>query len=384
MTEKMVEALKPGGRLVFVEFRLEDAKVPIKLVHKMSERQVLKEMGAFPEMEHTKTVGTLPWQHVIIFTKKEAEEVIAFVLLALRSRRPARTAHGREGRAGCGSRRRSSAGPTAGSAPMARSRCRFRTRGRCGSSATPGSARSATGNASDGTMVNNTVGVQEGNGADAKVTFAIQKDEDGKHTAIFAPPDGKGWFWLFARPSRRRQAARLPAANGEDTAPAARSASRGSICGSARCRTRVDEPTKWKIEYAKVPFAEFGKAPQAVVRLGGAAVEKYVYIYGYEEKPGKPFPTRKLLVARAPADKLADFDSWRFYSNGEWKADVKDATTQIDGLGTEFSVSYLPGLEAVRAGHHRERPLGPHRRPLRDRRRKARGRNRCCSTPAPR
>ena len=52
MTEQMVAALKPGGRLVFVEFRLEDPKVPIKLVHKMSERQVLKEMGVFPELEH--------------------------------------------------------------------------------------------------------------------------------------------------------------------------------------------------------------------------------------------------------------------------------------------------------------------------------------------
>ena len=74
MTEKMVDALKPGGRLVFVEFRLEDDKVPIKLVHKMSERQVLKEMGVFAEMEHAKTVDTLPWQHVIVFTKKEAKK----------------------------------------------------------------------------------------------------------------------------------------------------------------------------------------------------------------------------------------------------------------------------------------------------------------------
>jgi protein-L-isoaspartate O-methyltransferase len=74
MTERMVDALKPGGRLVFVEFRLEDEKVPIKLVHKMSERQVLKEMGPFPEMEHTKTIGTLPWQHVIVFKKKEGKK----------------------------------------------------------------------------------------------------------------------------------------------------------------------------------------------------------------------------------------------------------------------------------------------------------------------
>jgi precorrin-6B methylase 2 len=73
MTEKLVAALKPGGRLVFVEFRLEDDRVPIKLVHKMSERQVIKEMEPFPELEHTKTVDTLPWQHIIIFTKKETK-----------------------------------------------------------------------------------------------------------------------------------------------------------------------------------------------------------------------------------------------------------------------------------------------------------------------
>jgi protein-L-isoaspartate O-methyltransferase len=70
MMEKLVEALKPGGRIAFVEFRLEDDAVPIKLVHKMTERQVIREMGEFPEMEHTKTIGTLPWQHIILFSKK--------------------------------------------------------------------------------------------------------------------------------------------------------------------------------------------------------------------------------------------------------------------------------------------------------------------------
>lgn len=70
MAEKMVDALKPGGRLVFVEFRAEDDNVPIKPLHKMTEKQVIREMEPFPEMEHTKTVGTLPWQHVVIFTKK--------------------------------------------------------------------------------------------------------------------------------------------------------------------------------------------------------------------------------------------------------------------------------------------------------------------------
>ncbi|HXG11581.1 MAG TPA: methyltransferase domain-containing protein [Gemmataceae bacterium] len=69
MTVAMVRALKPGGRMVFVEYRLEDPQVPIKLVHKMSEKQVLKEMAPHP-LRHVATVGVLPWQHIIIFEKQ--------------------------------------------------------------------------------------------------------------------------------------------------------------------------------------------------------------------------------------------------------------------------------------------------------------------------
>jgi ubiquinone/menaquinone biosynthesis C-methylase UbiE len=69
MTVEMVKALKPGGRLVFVEYRMEDPKVPIKLVHKMTERQVKKEMSPFP-LKHAETIEVLPWQHIIVFEKQ--------------------------------------------------------------------------------------------------------------------------------------------------------------------------------------------------------------------------------------------------------------------------------------------------------------------------
>jgi ubiquinone/menaquinone biosynthesis C-methylase UbiE len=74
MTDKMVKALKPGGRIVFVEFRLEDQRVPIKLVHKMTEKQVLKEMAEFKDMKHAGTSEQLPWQHVITFVKQPAKK----------------------------------------------------------------------------------------------------------------------------------------------------------------------------------------------------------------------------------------------------------------------------------------------------------------------
>ncbi len=69
MTVAMVKALKPGGRMVFVEFRMEDPDVPIKLVHKMTQKQVLKEMEPHP-LRWVKTLDVLPWQHIIIFEKK--------------------------------------------------------------------------------------------------------------------------------------------------------------------------------------------------------------------------------------------------------------------------------------------------------------------------
>ncbi len=46
MTLSMLEALKPGGKLVLVEFRAEDPNVPIKTIHKMSEQQAVKEFKA--------------------------------------------------------------------------------------------------------------------------------------------------------------------------------------------------------------------------------------------------------------------------------------------------------------------------------------------------
>jgi ubiquinone/menaquinone biosynthesis C-methylase UbiE len=69
MIQGICKALKPDGRVVFVEFRAEDPKVPIKEVHKMSEAQVRKEMAAHP-LEWVETISALPWQHVIVFRKK--------------------------------------------------------------------------------------------------------------------------------------------------------------------------------------------------------------------------------------------------------------------------------------------------------------------------
>lgn len=66
--QTLVAALKPGGQLVFVEYRAEDAKVPILPVHKMSEAQIRRE-AALHALAYDHTANALPWQHVVIFKK---------------------------------------------------------------------------------------------------------------------------------------------------------------------------------------------------------------------------------------------------------------------------------------------------------------------------
>jgi len=193
-------------------------------------------------------------------------------------------------------------------------------------------------------LVNNTVGVQDGAGAGMQVTFAIQRDVLGKHQAIFVPPDGKGWFWLFGGyHADGKLHVFLPRM--EKSGAGGAFGFKGMDLWLGTMSNPLDNPVKWNITYREVPFARFDKPPR---RSFGSAVlrdDRFAYIYGYEEKPGKPFSTRRLLIARAPADKLTDFDSWRFLSKGEWKPDVNDATPGMDGLGTEFSVSYFPGMK---------------------------------------
>ena len=67
--QRLKPAFKPGGRLVLLEFRKEDPKIPILEVHKMSVAEVKQEMEAEGYLIDT-VVETLPWQHIIVIKLK--------------------------------------------------------------------------------------------------------------------------------------------------------------------------------------------------------------------------------------------------------------------------------------------------------------------------
>lgn len=71
MLQGIRRSLKPSGRMVLVEFREEDPTVPIKPLHKMSRKQILKEIepNGFRLVE---AYEELPWQHVLFFERDDA------------------------------------------------------------------------------------------------------------------------------------------------------------------------------------------------------------------------------------------------------------------------------------------------------------------------
>ncbi|MBE9144800.1 class I SAM-dependent methyltransferase [Planktothrix mougeotii] len=68
MMQGIVKALKPGGRVVLLEYRQENPFILIKELHKMSEKQVKKEMEAVG-LKWRETQCFLPQQHFLVFEK---------------------------------------------------------------------------------------------------------------------------------------------------------------------------------------------------------------------------------------------------------------------------------------------------------------------------
>jgi hypothetical protein len=189
-------------------------------------------------------------------------------------------------------------------------------------------------------MVNNTVGVQSGHDTNAAIRFVAGKARDGKPAAIFTPADGKGWLWPQAAIGvGDRLFVFLPQID-KSTDP--------GVFGFrhigqwlAVIDNAEDEPLRWRVKQHPLPFARFG--PRQVRSWGSAVLSdgEWLYVYGYQEQ-GKQMGSRKLLVARVPAAKLADFAAWRFRAPDGWSEKSEDAAPLTAGLATEFSVSRLP------------------------------------------
>ncbi len=196
------------------------------------------------------------------------------------------------------------------------------------------------GKRSGASMVNNTLGIQDGVGKDAPIRFVSGKLKDGKPSALFVPADGKGFFWPQAAIRDKDQLfAFLPRVEKTKNPGAFGFKHIGQVL--AAIENPDDEPEKWRSRQFDVPFAEFAGKRERSWGSALLAEDGQVYIYGFDQQRGQG-AKRQLTLARAPSGKLTDFTAWRFRTANGWSEKPGDSAALADGLATEFSVSRLP------------------------------------------
>ena len=189
-------------------------------------------------------------------------------------------------------------------------------------------------------MINNTVGVQKGKLHNSSVEFFWKKNKQGKPASFFVPPDGKGWFWpkacilinnkLYIFLSQIDKTKEDPGAMDFKTI--------GGWIGLVN--NPFETPTKWTYQIEKTPFLTFDSA--VLIK------DNYLYVYGFYDKHttmmGKNLTDRQMVMARVNVNQTKDYKSWKFYNKNQWKSGVENASAIFSGVGTEYSVNYLPKI----------------------------------------
>jgi hypothetical protein len=197
------------------------------------------------------------------------------------------------------------------------------------------------GKRTDAKLVNNTVGVQVGHGADAKVTFAVRKGADEKPVALIAPADGPGWFWLNAGAVADGKLyvflAHIEKTTGKGAFGFKQVGQQLAVVSNPD-----DEPTAWRVKQLPLPCTDV--SPRRSILFGSATlrVGDDLYVYGLDEEGTGLARRKSMIVARVPAKSVEDPSAWRFFRDGEWQSEFRACTKLADGIANEYSVSYLP------------------------------------------
>ena len=203
--------------------------------------------------------------------------------------------------------------------------------------------RVADGRRTNVAMINNSVGVQTGRGAAAGVEFFYQRKADGKPAAWLEPVAGGGWLWPFGGVYGGGEAWMFLWQMAKTEGGGA-FAFRNVAVWLARIENPLAAPAAWRISQVKIPFTDVAGERRRLFGSAVLRVEGWIYIYGVEEPRKVMGAARRMLVARAPVGKLAEFGEWTFWDGTGWGADFRQARGVIGGMGSEYSVNYVPSL----------------------------------------
>ena len=201
----------------------------------------------------------------------------------------------------------------------------------------------------DARMINNSIALQRGTN---QPEFFYGTAADGKPASFIKPQHGsqRDYFWLThgARTADGLYFFLLRVVTVKPGTPFGFKLVDGWL---AHVANPDASPSQWRITQTKVPFTSI--SAKGALFFGNAVLREgeFVYIFGGDsrkeaKKAGKP---NGMVIARAPADGLGNFAQWRFLANGVWQKDFKQVTPVFPNLGSEFSVSRLPGRKEYAA-----------------------------------
>lgn len=198
----------------------------------------------------------------------------------------------------------------------------------------------AHGHRTNATLINNSIGVQTGRGAAARVEFFWNTNEQRRPTAFITPLDGRGWFWPVGGAMTGGRLSFLLWQMEKAPGPAA-FGFRHAAVWLGEVENPLDPPPRWRVTQTKLPFTEISTNRHFILGAAVLAQKDFLYVFGTEDRPGAKNFGRRMVLARAPLDAVNDFERWRFFSDGEWVNDFHRATPLAPGMASEYSVTPL-------------------------------------------
>ena len=194
------------------------------------------------------------------------------------------------------------------------------------------------------TLVNNSVAIQRGRRPPgAEMNFYFGRAADGSPAAFIRPVDGRGWFWVFDG-VMTAEGLYLFLIQVERSGGEALFDFRVIGAWLGHVENPAESPSVWRIRQSRIPWSEFSSLASILWGSAVLQIDNFLYVYGTTEDVGSAAHQKHMILARVPVSRLADFSRWRFYADGRWVSDFRQAGRLSTDIPHEYSVSYLPGL----------------------------------------
>ncbi|NBT62837.1 MAG: DUF4185 domain-containing protein [Planctomycetia bacterium] len=198
-------------------------------------------------------------------------------------------------------------------------------------------------------LINNSVGVQVFKDGKSTVQYHWGKTAAGKPSALLVPKDGKGWFWPFAGIMQGEKFVLFLFLMEKADGPSGFAFKNAGVV-LVEIDNPNDAPNSWRIQQIKVPHVSIGEKRKVLFGSAICVAKDFTYIYGYEENKGGFY--KKMLLARCSNNQVAKFTDWEFYDGSGWSKNLEDAKPLMEGVASEYSVNYVPGLKRFLLVYH--------------------------------